>query len=129
MKLVAITGLSKDSLSELKRRHLLTFEFHSANNVVAFSDMSPGDMVFLTDATPSDLTEGLCGAIAVLKTFETRMQHTYYGSSSYAEETETMSARAQLAINSTGKIRSVGEIKFFKPIIVDVIEVKYCEAK
>lgn len=129
MKLIAITGLSKESLSELKRRHLLTFEFHSANNVVAFSDMSPGDMVFLTDATPSDLTEGLCGMIATIKTFETRMQHTYYGSSSYAEETETLSARAQLAISSVGKIRTVGEIKFYKPIIVDVIEVKYCEAK
>ncbi len=38
MKLVAITGLSKESISDLKRRYLLTFEFHSANNVVAFSD-------------------------------------------------------------------------------------------
>jgi uncharacterized protein len=129
MKLVAITGISKESISDLKRRHLLTFEFYSANNVVAFSDMTIGDMVFLTDATPSDLTEGLCGVIAVVKTFETRMQHTFYGSSSYAEETETMSARAQLSNSSTGKIRSVGEIKFYKPILVDVIEVKYCEAK
>ena len=129
MKLIAITGLSRDSLADLRRRRLLTFEFHSANNVVGFEEMRPGDQVFLTDATPLDLTEGLCGVIAVVKSFDTRMQHTYYGSGTTAMETEAMSARAQLAISATGKIRSVGEVKFLKPILVDVIEVKYCEAK
>jgi hypothetical protein len=128
MKLVAITGLSRDALAELKRRRLLTFEFHSANNVVAFSELSPNDMVFMTDATPLDLTEGICGVIAVVRSFDTRMQHTSYSSGTYAEEAETMSARAQLAVSANGKIRSVGKVELYKPIVVDVIEVRFCEA-
>lgn len=129
MRLVAITGLSKESLNELKHRHTRTFEFHSANNVVAFSNLNPGDMVFMTDVTPMDLSEGICGLIATVNSFDTHMQHVYYSAPGGAEEAETMSARVQLVVNSNGKIRSVGKIEFYKPIVVDVIEVRYCEAK
>jgi len=129
MRLVALTGLSKESLIELSRRRVRTFEFHSANNVLAFSELGVGDMVFLAEFPPSDLTPGLCGCIATIKAFDTRMQHVYYGSGGYSEEMEIMSARAQLNFNSIGRIKSVERVELYEPIYVDVIDIKYCEAR
>jgi uncharacterized protein len=129
MRLLALTGLSKESLNELKQRHVRTFEFHSANNVVAFSDLSMGDMVFLVEVPPADLAPGLCGCIASIKGFDTRMQHVVYGTGSYSEEAEAMSARAQLAFHAIGKIKAVERVDLYKPIYVDVMDVKFCEAK
>ncbi len=129
MRLIALTGLSKDSLNELSRRHVRTFEFHSANNVLAFSDLDVGDTIFLIDVPPSDLAPGLCGCIATIKAYDTRMQHVYYGSAGQGEEMETMSARAQLIFKSIGKIRSVEEIDLYEPVYVDVLDVKFCEAR
>ncbi len=129
MRLVALTGLSKESLNELSRRHVRTFEFHSANNVLAFSELNVGDTIFLVEVSPSDLTSGLCGCIATIKAFDTRMQHVYYGTGSYSEEMETMSARAQLTFKSIGKIKSVERVDLYEPVYVDVIDIKFCEAR
>jgi hypothetical protein len=129
MRLVALTGLSKESLNELSRRHVRTFEFHSANNVLAFSELGTGDMVFLAEVPPSDLTPGLCGCIATINAFDTRMQHVYFGMVGHSEEMETMSARAQLNFNAIGKIKGVEPVELYKPVHVDVIDMKFCEAK
>jgi len=129
MRLIALTGLSKEALNELSRRHVRTFEFHSANNVLAFSELDVGDTVFLIEVPPSDLAPGLCGCIASIKAFDTRMQHVFYGAGGYSEEMETMSARAQLTFKSIGKVKGVGEVDLYEPIYVDVIDVKFCEAR
>lgn len=129
MRLVALTGLSRDSLNELSRRRVRTFEFHSANNVLAFSELSAGDRVFLVDASPSDLAPGLCGCIATIKAFDTRMQHVFFSSPGQSEEVESMSARAQLSFYSLGKIKSIERVGLYEPIHVEVIEVTYCEAR
>jgi hypothetical protein len=129
MRLIALTGLSKESLNELSRRHVRTFEFRSANNVLVFSELGVGDTVFLAEFPPSDLAPGLCGCIASIKAFDTRMQHVFYGFGCYSEEMETMSARAQLAFKSIGKIKSVEPVDLYEPIYVDVIDVKFCEAR
>jgi len=129
MRLIALTGLSKEALNELSRRHVRTFEFHSANNVLSFSELGVGDTVFLVEVPPSDLTPGICGCIATIKAFDTRMQHVYYGTGSYSEEMETMSARAQLAFKSVGKVKSVEPVDLYEPVYVDVIDIKFCEAR
>jgi hypothetical protein len=129
MRLIALTGLSKESLNELSRRQVRTFEFHSANNVLAFSELGAGDMVFLADVPPSDLAPGICGSIAAIRSFDTRMQHVFYGSGSFSEEMDTMSARAQLAFKSTGKIKGVEHVDLYEPVYVDVIDVGFCDAR
>jgi len=129
MRLIALTGLSKEALNELSRRHVRSFEFHSANNVLAFSELDVGDTVFLIDVPPSDLMPGICGSIATIKAFDTRMQHVFYGSGSYSEEMETMSARAQLIYKSIGKIKGVERVDLYEPIYVDIIEVQFYEAR
>jgi uncharacterized protein len=129
MRLLALTGLSKESLTELSKRHVRTFEFHSANNVLAFSELDVGDTVFLAEVPPSDLEPGICGCIATIKAFDTRMQHVYYGTAGRSEEMETMSARAQMSFSTIGKVRSVETVDLFEPVYVDVIDIKYCEAR
>lgn len=129
MRLLALTGLSKESLNELSRRHVRTFEFHSANNVLTFSELNVGDTVFLSEVPPADLAPGLCGAIATIKGFDTRMQHVYYNSTDFHEERETMSARAQMGYVSIGKVKAVERAGLYEPVYVDVIDVKFCEAR
>lgn len=129
MRLLALTGLSKESINELSKRHMRTFEFHSANNVVTFSKLSVGDTVFLCEVPPEDLAPGLCGAIATIKGFDTHMQHVYYASASHHEEMETMSARAQMGYISIGKIKSVEMAGVYDPVYVEVMDVKSCEAR
>jgi hypothetical protein len=129
MRLLALTGLSKESLNELSRHHLRTFEFHSANNVLAFSELDVGDTVFLAEVPPSDLMPGTCGCVATIKAFDTRMQHIYYGAGGRNEEMEAMSARAQLDFISIGKVKSVEKVDLYEPVYVDVVDVRFCEAR
>lgn len=124
-----MTGLSKESLNELVNRRLRTFEFRSVNNVLAFSELDVGDMVFLTEVPPSDLRPGQSGRIAAVKSYDIRMQHVYYGAGSFCEEADTMSTRAQLAFHSPGRIKSVEKLDPYKPVHLDIIEVKFSEAK
>jgi len=124
-----LTGISRESLKELTSRHVRTFEFHSANNVLSFSGIGPGDMVFLSEVPPSDMAPGICGYVAIVKSYDTRMQHVFIGSGNYGEEAETMSARAQLAYHAPGKVKSVEAADLYKPVYVDVVEIKFCEAK
>ena len=129
MKLLALTGLSKESLGELSKRHVRTFEFHSANNVLAFSKLNAGDIVFLSEVPPEDLTPGLCGSIATVKGFDTRMQHVSYSAAGAHEEIDSMSARAQLGYVSIGKVKSIENAGIYDPVYVEVIDVKFCEAR
>lgn len=129
MRLLTLTGLSKEAMSELSKRQMRTFEFHSANNVLAFSGLNVGDNVFLSEVPPADLAAGLCGIIATIKSFDTRMQHVYYGSPGYHEEMDTMSARAQLGYVSIGKIKKVEKDGMYDPVYVEVIDIKFCEAR
>ncbi len=129
MRLLTLTGLSKESLNELSRRHVRTFEFHSANNVLAFSELNVGDTVFLVEVPPSDLTPGICGCIATIRGFDTRMQHIFYSTGTRGEEMETMSARAQLDFKAIGKVKGVDKGGLYEPVYVDVIDVKFCEAR
>ncbi len=129
MRLLALTGLSKESLQELQKRHVRTFEFHSANNVLTFSELNVGDNVFLCEVPPADLVPGLCGCIATVRSFDTHMQHVYYGTSSAHEELETMSARAQMGFVTIGKVKGVEKAGLYEPVFVDVIDVKFCEAR
>ena len=129
MKIAALTGLSKEAIHDLVRRHVRTFEIRSAHNLVAFSEIGPGDKVFLTDAALPDLVTGLCGHIAIVKGVDIRMHRMTYATQSNVEERETLSGRIQLILDSSGKIRDVFPVEIYKPVMVDAIEVKICEAR
>lgn len=129
MKIAAITGLSRDSIDDLRRRRIRTFEIRSAHNLQAFSEIGPGDRVFLTDVALPDLVPGLCGFIATVKGVDIRMHRMTYTTQANVEERETLSGRIQLILHSTGKVREVYPVEIYKPIYVDAIEVTMCEAR
>jgi len=129
MRIAAITRLSKESIEDLVQRHIRTFEIRSAHNLVAFSEVQPGDLVFLTDVALPDLTKGLCGYIAKIKGIDIRMHRVTYATHVNIEERETMSGRIQFILHSRGKIQEVGPVQNYRPIYVKAIEVTMCEAR
>lgn len=129
MKIAAITGMTQDSLNDLVRRRLRTFEIRSAHNLQAFSEIGPGDKVFITDVVLPDLVPGLCGYIAIVRGVDIRMHRMTYTTQANIEERETLSGRIQLILHSTGKVRDVYPIEVYKPVYVDAIEVAMCEAR
>ncbi|HUL62056.1 MAG TPA: DUF473 domain-containing protein [Methanocella sp.] len=129
MKLAALTGLSRESIQELLAHRIRTFEIRSAHNLIAFAEVRPGDYVFVTDAVPPDVIPGLCGHIVTVRGIDVHMNRVAVATPLNFEERETMSARVQLMVHASGKVRDVFPVEAYKPIYVDAIELKHFEAR
>ena len=129
MKLAALTGLSCESIQDLLKRHIRTFEIRSAHNLVIFSETSAGDHIFITDAVPPDVIPGLCGYIVTVRGIDIHMNRVAVSTPLNYEERETMSGRVQLMVHATGKIKDVYPVEPYKPIYVEAIEIKHCDAR
>lgn len=129
MKLAALTGLSKESIQELVNRRVRTFEIRSAHNLIVFSEIGAGDHIFVTDAVPPDVVPGLCGYIVTVRGIDIHMNRVALSTPLNYEERETMGARVQLMVHVTGKVRDVYPVQPYKPIYVEAIEIKHCEAR
>ncbi len=129
MKLAALTGLSRESLQELLAHRIRTFEIRSAHNLVIFSEVKPGDYIFVTDAVPPDVIPGLLGHIVTVRGIDIHMNRVAVATPLNFEERETMSARVQLMVHASGKVRDVYPVEAYKPIYVDAIELKHFEAR
>jgi hypothetical protein len=129
MRLAALTGLSRESISDLVKRGIRTFEIRSAHNLIVFSEINAGDRVFVTDAVPPDVVPGLCGHIATVRGIDVHMNRVAIATPLDYEEREAMIGRVQLVLQSGGKVREVPRADPYKPIYVDVIELRSCEAR
>lgn len=129
MKIPVLTGISKESIDDLMRHRIRTFDIRSTHNLIIFSEIKVGEKIFITDVVPPDLVPGLCGYIATVNGIDIRMHRTTYTTPINIEERETMAGRIQLIMHSRGKIRDVQSIENYKPIYVDAIEVTICDAR
>lgn len=129
MKLPALTGISNESIQDLLKHHIRTFEIRSAHNLVIFSEIGLGDNLFITDAVPPDVIPGLCGHIVQVRGVDVHMNRMTLSTPLDHEERETMSARVQLLVHAIGKVRDVYQVEPYKPIYVDAIEIKHCDAR
>ena len=129
MKLATLTGLSRESIEDLLKHNIRTFEIRSAHNLVVFSEIKPMDQVFITDAVPPDLVPGLCGHIVMVRGVDIHMNRVSFSTPLNYEERETMSARVQLMVHAIGKVRDVYPVEPYKPIYVEAIEIKHCDAR
>lgn len=129
MKLATLTGLSHESIQDLLKHQIRTFEIRSAHNLVIFSQVRPGDYVFVTDAVPPDLVPGLCGHIVQVRGIDVHMNRMTLSTPLNYEERETMSARVQLMAHAIGKVKDVFPVEPYKPIYVDALEIKHCDAR
>ena len=111
------------------KHQIRTFEIRSAHNLVIFSQVKPGDYVFVTDAVPPDMIPGLCGHIVQVRGVDVHMNRVMMSTPLNYEERETMSARVQLMMHAIGKVKDVFPVEPYKPIYVDAIEIKQCDAR
>ncbi len=128
----ALTGLARHVMKELLAARVRTVEIRSPNNFFALLNVQPGDKVFLTESSASDIVSGTNGLIADVQALQIVTHRVIQSSEDYYEEREAQAARVQLHLFGIGRVRratatEVGEIG--APLRLDVEEVRYCDAR
>lgn len=126
---IALTGLAKHVIKELLAAKVRTVEIRSPNNFFALLSVQPGDRIFLTESSAPDIVPGTTGLIASIKAMQTITHRTIQSSEDYYEEREAQAARAQLQLLAVGRVRRITNFEPGTPLMLDVDEVKYCDAR
>ncbi|MGZ4907990.1 MAG: DUF473 domain-containing protein [Halobacteriota archaeon] len=130
MKHLALTGISRDSIDDLMRKRVRTFELRSAHNVPAVLDVRIGDELFVTDTSRHDLEIGTTGVLARVRNKEISMQKVSHRIGDFYEEREIMSARVQLELRErTCRLRGIEDAGPGKPVAVETAEVCHFEGR
>ncbi len=129
---VTLTGISRHVMKELLAARVRTLEIRSPNNFFALLNVRPGDKVFLTESSASDVVNGTSGLITDVLALQVITHRVIQSREDYYEEREAQAARAQLRLMGIGRVRrsaarDVGEA--IAPLRLDVEEVKYCDAR
>lgn len=126
---IALTGLAKHVIKELLAAKVRTVEIRSPNNFFALLSVQPGDRIFLTESSAPDIVPGTTGLIASIKAMQTITHRTIQSSEDYYEEREAQAARVQLQLLAVGRVRRITNFEPGTPLMLDVDEVKYCDAR
>ncbi len=130
MKHFALTGISKDSIDDLIRKRIRTFELRSAHNIPAALDVQVGDELFVTDTSRHDLKLGTAGVLARVRNTEISMQKVSHRIGDFYEEREIMSARVQLELRErTCRLRGIEDKGPGGPVVVETSEVCHFEGR
>ncbi len=130
MRHLALTGIAKDSIDDLIRKRVRTFELRSAHNVPAVIDVRVGDELFVTDTSRHDLEIGTTGLLARVRNKEISMQKVSHRVGDFYEEREIMSARVKLELRErTCRLRGIDDEGPGKPIVVETAEVCHYEGR
>ncbi len=116
-------------MKELTAARVRTVEIRSPNNFYALLSVQPGDRIFLTESSAPDIVPGTGGLIAGIRSLQTITHRTVQSSDDYYEEREAQAARAQLQLVGVGRVRSINSFEPGTPLVLDVDEVKYCNAR
>lgn len=123
MNCAALTGISPVVISELKKGKPRTLELHSAHNIITLTNVSPGEMIFLTDTDLDDLNKGDGGIIADVLAVTVSMKRVIeYINPIVYEERERMSARIQIRFVGNTYIKDVSGKKWFEPTLVETVK-------
>ncbi|MDD1760721.1 MAG: DUF473 domain-containing protein [Methanothrix sp.] len=126
---IALTGLAKHVIKELLAAKVRTVEIRSPNNFFALLSVQPGDRIFLTESSAPDIVPGTSGLIASIRAMQTITHRTIQSSEDYYEEREAQAARVQLQLLAVGRVRRITNFEPGTPLMLDVDEVKYCDAR
>jgi uncharacterized protein len=126
---IALTGLAKHVIKELLAAKVRTVEIRSPNNFFALLSVQPGDRIFLTESSAPDIVPGTSGLIASIRAMQTITHRTIQSSEDYYEEREAQASRAQLQLLAVGRVRRITNFEPGTPLMLDVDEVKYCDAR
>jgi hypothetical protein len=126
---IALTGLARHVMKELTAAKVRTVEIRSPNNFFTLLSVQPGDRVFLTESSAPDIVPGTGGLIATIRALQIITHRTVQSSEDYYEEREAQAARAQLQLVAVGRVRKITNFEPGTPLMLDVDEVRYCDAR
>ncbi|VVB71898.1 Uncharacterised protein [uncultured archaeon] len=126
---ITLTGMARHVIKELLAARVRTVEIRSPNNFFALLSVQPGDKIFLTDSSAPDVVPGTGGIITSIRALQTITHRTVQSSEDFFEEREAQAARVQLQLVAMGRVRRVASIEPNSPLMLDVDEVKYCDAR
>jgi hypothetical protein len=126
---IALTGLARHVMKELTVAKIRTVEIRSPNNFFTLLNVQPGDRVFLTESSAPDIVPGTGGLIASIRALQIITHRTVQSSEDYYEEREAQAARAQLQLVAVGRVRKITNFEPGTPLMLDVDEVRYCDAR
>lgn len=125
---VALTGIARHVIKELLAARVRTVEIRSPNNFVALLNAKPGDKIFLTESSAPDILLGTNGLIASVLGIQMITHRVIQSSEDYYEEREAQAARVQLQLAGVGRVRKVTSFEVGEPLMLEVDQVKYCDA-
>lgn len=114
---------------ELLTARVRTVEIRSPNNFFTLLNAHPGDRIFLTESSATDVVPGTTGLIASIRSLQIITHRTVQSTQDYYEESEAQAARAQLQLVGVGRVRRIASIEPGSPLALDVDEVRYCDAR
>jgi hypothetical protein len=116
-------------MKELLAARVRTIEIRSPNNFFALLNVQPGERIFLTESSAPDIVPGTSGLIAGVRGIQIITHRVIQSSEDYYEESEAQASRAQLQLVAIGRVRKVAAFEKGIPMMLDVDEVKYCDAR
>jgi len=126
---IALTGLSRHVMNELTVARVRTVEIRSPNNFFALLSAQPGEKIFLTQSSAPDIVPGTGGLIAGIRSLQIITHRTVQSNEDYYEECESQAARIQLQLVGVGRVRKITNFEPGTPLMLDVDEVRYCDAR
>ena len=126
---IALTGLARHVMNELTAARVRTVEIRSPNNFFTLLRVSPGDRIFLTQSSAPDIVPGTGGLIASIRALQIITHRTVQSNEDYYEERESQAARVQLQLVAVGRVRKITNFEPGTPLMLDVDEVRYCDAR
>ncbi|UUX92797.1 DUF473 domain-containing protein [Methanoplanus endosymbiosus] len=123
MIISALTGISPNIITELKKGKPRTLELYSAHNIITLTDILPGDHIFMTDVDLDDVCTGDRGIIAEVQSINITMKRmTEWINPLFCEEKERMSARIKLKYIDVALAKRVEGREWAKPTSVCLYE-------
>ncbi|RZN47567.1 DUF473 domain-containing protein [archaeon] len=117
----ALTCITPRAYKELLTQGIKTFELRSAHNINSLTQVDVGEAVFITCKTGEDMTRETEGIIAIVKSasvHNTRQAMDF-------DEYEITTARVQLALVNTAKVKDVVRPETGKGVSVELEKVTY----
>ena len=121
MECITLTGISKETIDELKRGIPRTVELISANNIISLASATVDTDIFLTSIDCEDIVAGDPGIIVHLISSTIFMKHTVEMSGNHIFERERLTARMKVKFVSIAKIKTVPACEFTKATVADII--------
>jgi hypothetical protein len=129
MRCLVLTGISKDVLEDLIRRHIKTVELRSAHNIATAMRAEVGDCVFLTSAKTFDVDRGTLGIIAQVTGKEIYSHSLMFSTPTLIQESEMTVVRLKLEVKGVGRVVRVYSTGILDTTEAEVVEVSYFDAR